>query len=253
MSKSGIASNTLIVFGANIFSMLFGYGASALVASQYGMAPEVDAFFIALPLPMISGYFILSVALVALVPHYQRLRSDLGLQQAQKKVAPLFWATALLALIFSALLFIAADGFARVLAPGFDTQRHELLAEYLQIMSLAMPFLALSAFLQAIENANNRFMRAAFARPLTSGMALGTLTLFLMESSLAYYFWGLAAGSAVAFFWQLKEVYRFGNMPLSLAGLSETWRAVRRSAGWIALARAMGHTSEIALQMIASL
>lgn len=251
--KHQITHNTFIVFSANIFSMLFGYGASALVAAQYGSAPEVDAFFIALPLPMIIGYFILSVALVALVPHYQRLSSELGLHQAQRKIAPLFWASALLTLMISVLLFFTGESVATALAPGFDTQRHQLLAGYLQIMSLAMPFLALSAFLQAIENANNRFLRAAFARPLASGMALGVLTLFLMEASLTYYFWGLAAGAACAFFWQLKEAYRFGYMPVSLVGLPEIWRAVRGSAGWIALARAMAHASGIVLQMIASL
>ncbi|MFQ5607160.1 MAG: murein biosynthesis integral membrane protein MurJ [Candidatus Zixiibacteriota bacterium] len=253
MPRPRIAGNTLIVFGANVFSMLFGYGASALVASEYGSGPEVDAFFIALPLPMISGYFILSIALVALVPHYQRIREEHGLREAQKEISPLFWAAGVVSLMAACILFFAADSVAVAIAPGFDDGRSQLLAGYLRLTSLALPFLALSAFLQALENANNLFLRAAFARPLASGMALGALALFLAKGGLHHYFWGLALGAALAFVWQLGEAHSLGRLPISLRGLARVWRAVRDSVGWVALARALGHIAEISLQMIASL
>ncbi|HSH00843.1 MAG TPA: lipid II flippase MurJ [candidate division Zixibacteria bacterium] len=252
-TPTGIASNTAIVFSANLAQMLIGFAATALIAALFGSAPAVDAFFIALPLPILVGQYTLSLTLLSLTPYYQRVCEHDGRERAQRRLAPLFWAALALAGVLGGALAFAATGAARVLAPGFDPPRLALLAENIRWAALAMPFLAGTNFLQAIANANQRFTRPAFARPLMTALACAVLLLFLQGDSLNGYFWGLALGAALGFLWQLAEVRSFGPWPLTLRGFGETWRAVRGSLGWLALARGLGQSSEIALQMIASL
>lgn len=251
--STSIAQATAIVFSANLAQMAFGFAVSAIVAAVFGSAAQVDAFFIALPVPLMVGQFTLSLALLALIPHYQRVRSEFSPEEAQRQLAPLFWGAMLISLGLAGAMFFFANEIALILAPGFDQQRLSILATYLRFAILVVPFVVGTNFLQAIENANQLFVRPAFSRPLMGALALGAILIFLNRGDLASYFWGLAIGSALGFFWQLSEVRRLGSFPFGLRGIVSVWRVVRSAVGWMALARGLGQSSEVALQMIASM
>jgi putative peptidoglycan lipid II flippase len=233
--------------------MVIGFAVSAAIAATLGAGALVDAFFIALPVPVLIGQFTLSVTLLALIPHYQRVSAEQSQSEAQQQLASLFTATLLFSLILALILLFFSDSAASFLAPGFGATRHQALALYLRWSAPIIPFIVGCNFLQAVENANNLFLRAAFSRPLMTALALGALALFLLEGRLESYFWGFTLGGALGFLWQFRETRSIGSFTPSLAGLRTVWRAARKSLGLMALARGLSQGSEIALQMIASL
>ncbi|MCH9030849.1 MAG: polysaccharide biosynthesis C-terminal domain-containing protein [candidate division Zixibacteria bacterium] len=253
MKSQTVARNTILVFVANIISMGLGFMVSVLVAAHFSSGYELDAFFIALPIPIIIGYFVLAVSLVGVVPFYQRIQKDSDTSAANRAVAPLFWCVALISGVIAVSIWIYSSSFAYALAPGFNSDRLESLSLFLRWSSLSIPFIASISFLQSIQNANHLFLRAAFSRPLMGAFALGALTLVISNNNLVAYFQGLALGSALALAWQLVEVRAMGVFPFSFTGLGDSWKSIRKSVGGMATARGMGHSSEILLQVIASL
>ncbi len=251
--KQRIARNTFTVFSANILQAALGFSVSAFIAATFGSAGEVDAFFIAAPLPILIGQFTLSVSLVGVMPHYQRLCELQGRDKALREIAPLFWTWSLIALFIGALGFFATEPIAQALAPGFDAERLTLLVKYLRWAMLATPFISAAGFLQALENADGHFFRPAFARPLITAFALGSLVTLFSDSGLEPFFIGLFAGALLTSIWQFIEVRSFGAFPFSTRGVSKVWQSVRSAALSMAFARGMGQSAELALQVIASL
>jgi putative peptidoglycan lipid II flippase len=251
--KQRIARNTFTVFSANILQAALGFSVAAFIAAVFGSAGEVDAFFIAAPLPILIGQFTLSVSLVGIMPHYQRLCERQGRDKALQEIAPLFWTWSLIALFIGALGFFATEPIARALAPGFEGERLTLLVKYLRWAMLATPFISAAGFLQALENADGHFFRPAFARPLITTFAFGALVTMFSDAGLEPFFVGLFVGALLTCLWQFLEVRSFGSLPLTIRGVSNTWRTVRSAALSMAFARGMGQGSELALQIIASL
>ncbi len=254
-----IARNTFTVFSANIIQAALGFSVSAFVAATYGSSGEVDAFFIAAPLPILLGQFTLSISLVAITPHYQRLSESHGRTSALRKIAPLFWSWSLLVLTLTTIGYFAIEPLAIALAPGFDSQRLTLLVTYLRWAVLAAPFISLAGFLQALENADGHFFRPAFARPLITAIAFGAVVTAVADQGLEPFFIGLFVGAALTSLWQFLEVRSFGSddsassFPLTLRGAKQVWTSIRSTALSMALARGMGQGAELGLQIIATL
>ena len=251
--KHRITRNTLTVFSANILQAALGFSVSAFVAAVFGNAAEVDAFFIAAPIPILIGQFTLSISLVALTPYYQRLCETDGHERALMTIAPLFWTWCAIVVVIGAVGFFLTKPLAQTLAPGFKSERLALLVTYLRWSFLATPFISVSGLMQALENADGHFFRPAFVRPLITAMSLGAVITFFTNNGLEPFFVGMFSGAVLGAIWQFLEVRSFGPFPVSLRGVGQIWRAVRGPALSMALARSIGQGAELGLQMIASL
>ncbi len=252
MKSTNLTRQTVVVLLGNVVAMILGFGISAYVAAEYGDSRELDVFFVILPIPLLAGQLIVSVALLVITPYYQRISHTESVIAAQRAVAPLFWMVTIICLTIAIIVFCAAGPMSRLLAPGISGDSRFLAIKLLRLASLSLPFVMASGFLQSIANANHRFLRAAWGRPVANACALALLVILFRRVGLAGYFWGLALGSSCTCMWQLREVFQIGGFNPTLSGLSSAWRAVRASVVWIVIARGLAQLSEVSVMAIAS-
>jgi len=252
VDKGQIGRHTAVVLLANSASMALGLLATVLVARYFGSGATVDAFFVALAVPQVVGQILLSVALISIVPVYLELKTKSGADAAQASVAPLFYFSAVVLSILALILMIAAPWAIRILAPGFGPAAHGKAVELLRWLSPLIPLLGLSGFLQGIENANEQFARAAWAKPLLSGTAVGGLLLLASGYGIRAYAWGMLVGAILGFAWQMQEVWAVGNLRPRLQGWRRELKHYRAAFGAILTARFLGQAGVLITSMVAS-
>lgn len=252
MNKGQIGRHYTVVLFANAVSLIFGLLATVLIAHYFGSGREVDALFIALSLPQIIGQIVLSVALVAILPVYIEHRNSRGLSHAQSMIAPVFYAGGAILSGLTIVIMLAAEPLIRLLAPGFNAQNVATGAYILRWLAPMIPLLGLSGILQGIENANQRFARAAWSKPLLTATALGTLWAFASGQGVIAYVWGNLLGGTLGLLWQWHEVWKQGDFRPRVSGLRVSLAQFKTAFGSIFVARVVGQIGVLITGMVAS-
>ena len=253
LTSGRIAHGAIMVFLGNMLSMGLGFAITVFSANSFGSSAEMDAFLIVAPLPLIAGQFALSISLIALSPYYQRLLASHGVAEARAAAHPFMLTLIAISVLGSIALALEAAPVARVLAPGFDTDRLERVTTFLRIAAIAVPFLVGMSVTQTIANAHGSFVRGAMSRACMNATAFVGLLSAAGAWGATGYFAGFSTAAALTFFWQYTETRALARASFSWANLRQTWRNVHAQLGWIAFIRTLAHSGEIYLLMIASL
>ena len=248
MNKGQMSRHTAVVLLANTASLIFGLLATVAVAHYFGSGRTVDALFIALSVPQVAGQILLSVALVAIVPVYARYRSESDRVTAQRQIAPVFYASALILGVLSLGVVFAAPLFIQILAPGFDAAAHREAVMLLRWMSPLVLLLGLSGLLQGIQNADHSFACPAWSKLLPTAFALLLLAVFAARAGVVAYAWGMLVGAAAGLAWQFALVYRSGGFAPRLKGIAAAAAHLRVGLAAIFGARIMGQAGVGGLQ-----
>lgn len=158
MSKENIAKSAIGVTIVMVIGYMLSFGKEAVVAYYFGVSPEVDAYTIAIQVPVILFSFVAVAIQSVMVPIY----SDIYYNQGRDK-ADLFASNLIvIVLLFIFLFFILGESFASGLiymfAPGFNTEVHKLAVVLLRI---TLPTVFLSLIINvftAILNVNKKYV-----------------------------------------------------------------------------------------------
>lgn len=211
MTHRALATAGLVVSIAFFVSRILGWVRIAIISSQFGAGPELDAFFAAFRLPDLIYQLVAAGALSsALIPIVASLVTTNEHERAWRVVSTvlnlMLAALAVLALIIA----IAAPAIVTAITPGFDAAEVALTVDLTRIMLLAPIFLALGSVATSLLNAQGRFAAAATA-PIVYNLAIIAAALLLGPSlGVAGLAIGVVAGSLGHLLFQVPAIVRLG-------------------------------------------
>ncbi len=201
----------------------------AAIAMIYGRGPEVDAFFVALALPVFLVQLIAGSFQIAVVPGLLAAARDGGRDRAAALAGAGTLTVTMAIAAVAVLAAAAAPLYLPVVAPGFSETALVLAADMLWIMTLFAVLGGLAYAGGAMLTAERRFALPAIAPALTPLVMTVLLLAFRAELGVAALAWGAVLGTLAEAAIVLAAARRLGYRPrlgmamTDLAALARRW------------------------------
>ncbi len=178
LSLYSVGRSALILTGGAVAVQVLGIIRELFLATQIGATAQLDAFLIALVLPLALPSVLTSGAVTALVPAYLEARHASGPIEARRLAGTiLVWVGLAGAAIWIGLV-VLADPVVSVTGPGLSAQGHAEAVAFLQLIAPIAFVTAVSAILFAVCQAEQRFVVIALAGLTGQATTLAILLLF---------------------------------------------------------------------------
>ena len=253
-SLRAVGRSALILMAGSLTVQLLSIARELFVAAQVGLSRELDAFLIALVLPLTLSGVLTSGTVTALVPAYLEARSARGLATARRLAGTVIGLVAIGSVIVAIALSVFAATAVGILGPGLSHRSQTDAAAYLRILAPVAFFAAAGGVLTSICQAEERFSALAVASLV--GPLVALLALIVLWDSLGLMAYALASliGPATTCAVLAAYTLRAGIAPvpgLRFRGLE--LRALARHAGPLTLSGAILQLNVLADRAIASL
>lgn len=200
-----------LISGSYLASRLLGLLRDRLLAAHFGIGPLTDAYTAAFRLPellftlLVSGAF--AVAFIpVLTTHIQKEEEEEVWQLSGAMLNLLVLVTIVVAVV----IFIFADPLTKLIAPGFDTFRHQLTVKLTRIMLITPTLFAVSSVWGSIQQAYNRFMFYALASVFYNIGIIFGIVFLTRGSSIEGVAWGVVLGAGLQSLVQLVGLIGLG-------------------------------------------
>ena len=207
-----LALNTLIVGGAFVLSRVLGLVREAVIAGQFGLSDQLDAYIAAFRIPDTLFLLIVGGAVgSAFIPVFTSLMSRGDGRAAWNLASTLINASVVL-LSLGGLLFglLAEPLVGAMLFPGRPPEQQALVVDLTRIILLSPLFMGLGGWAQGILNARQHFTMPALA-PVFYNLAIIAGALFLVPVFGVYGLaWGVVAGALLHVGVQVPALVRTG-------------------------------------------
>lgn len=216
----------LVIGVLSIVAKLSAFVREAIIASLFGRSVEVDAFFLALAVPVFLMSLIAYSFQIALVPAYLAERRAAGETSANALaaagIARIVVILALAALVMAAL----APLYLPILAPTLSPRALTLTADMLWIMTLFVVFSGAALAWAGVLNAQRRFALPAIAPIFTPLVMAGLLLAARDAMGIIALAWGAVIGTAIEAGLLATMVWRVGGP------IWPRWRGPNLDALW---------------------
>lgn len=184
-----------------LIARVFGLLRDALLASQVGRGPGLDAYFAAFMIPDILGYLLAAGAVaVAITPPYVKRLEHEGAEVAARFASVVVGTVGLLASAATIVLWFQAEPLLRLQFPDFDPATLDETVRLMRIVLPAQIFFLTGGVLRGVLMAHGRFAPQAWASIVYSaapiagaGVAMG----LGLEGRADGFAWGTLAGAVV--------------------------------------------------------
>lgn len=206
-----IMSAASVITVAVVMSSIVGLIRNRLLVSIFYENPAMEAYWVSFRLPELVFQLLvigaLSAAFIPVFTKYERISKD----DAFKMASSVLNLVLLLFLFFSAIVFVFAVPFTRLITgAGFSEEQILLSANLTRLMLFAQFFFAISNFLSGTIQSYKRFIIPALS-PIAYNLGIIVGTLFL-SSSLGIYgpAIGVVLGAFLHFALQLPLAFKLG-------------------------------------------
>lgn len=235
MDDRAVARAGMTIAVLSILAKSSAFVREAAIAAIYGRGPEVDAFFVALAVPVFVLSLIAGSFQIALVPGLVAARTAAGRAAASAVAGG--GAVPMMAILAAAALAAAAAAplYLPLIAPGFAPGALVLAADMLWIMALFTLAGGVSLTVGAVLNAERRFALPAIA-PAITPLAMTVLLIAARgELGVSALAWGAVLGTVVEAVIVIWAARRLGYRP-SVAMAPADRRTLMRRWGPLLLA-----------------
>lgn len=203
----------VLLVAVSALSAVLGFAREATIGALFGASRSTDAFYAALSLPFLAAYFLVGGALAPSLTAALARRLERGdAEGARATFTASLRAVALGGSAIAALLYLAREPIARLLAPGFDGASSALLA---RLLALLLPYgllTSLALLASAALLAAGAYRTPAVAVLAGNAVALGTL-FALGARSIESAAWALDAGAAATLLALVPRLASAGLLP----------------------------------------
>lgn len=219
----------------SLLGVILGFLRESLIAYHFGATAVLDAFLVALAIPLFLATNIPQISIDVMLPLYvDRLKK--GSQgEAGRLLGQWFYACILVVAMVAVLLYCGGNNLVQLMAPGFsETQRH-LAVSWL---SGLLPFVittGASGVFMVVLNAHRWHVTTQIARLLINVAVLTALVIFAGSQGLSAVAAGYVAGGAAMCAVLMVQSQKLQPNLLNRPSLQEPWRLpVSASAAMIA-------------------
>lgn len=164
------------------FAKLASLAKELLVASRFGTGAPIEAFLVAVLIPLLAINVISGSFSIALIPTYITVRERDGREAAQRLLSGMtVWSVLLLSL---ATLFVLGGSrlYLPLIASGFNEKKLDLAFQLLLVVSPIIILSGIANIWGAVLNAGERFALVALAPIITPAVTL--IVLFIVRYSI---------------------------------------------------------------------
>ena len=234
-----IARSTLTVMLAFAVAKLISLAQTLIIAQAFGVGDELDAYVAANRIPELIVILISGGALThAFIPIFSGLLAKNQRETAWRLSSNLLNAIFSLALLLSALVFVAAPWLVRnLVAPGFDAATAQNTIDMMRILLLSTIIFSVSGIFSGILNSHQHFLLPALA-PIVFDIGILFGVVFLMPRFGVHGIaWGAVIGAALHAGIQAPGLVRYKMRWRGELGLRNPllWRVI-----WLMLPRIGG-------------
>ena len=234
-----IARSTLTVMLAFAAAKLISLLQTLIIAQAFGVGDELDAYVAANRIPELIVILISGGALThAFIPVFSGLLAKNQRESAWRLASNLINTICTVALLLSALVFVAAPWLVRnLVAPGFDAATAQNTIDMMRILLLSTIIFSVSGIVSGILNSHQHFLLPALA-PILFDIGILFGVVFLMPRFGVHGIaWGAVLGSALHLGIQAPGLVRFKMQWRGELGLRNPllWRVI-----WLMLPRIGG-------------
>ena len=137
---------------------VLGLSKTLVIAAFFGTSAALDAFWVAYALPMLLPGLVRGVVATAFIPGFMRSSRD-GVDAVDwRGLNTLFTLVALLIVLIAVLAVVGRHPLVTFMAPGLEPATHDLAADLVALMAVAVLFFGLNAILSAVLQALHRFV-----------------------------------------------------------------------------------------------
>lgn len=162
-TKKGILTATAGVTIIMVLGYFLSFVKEAVIANFFGVSAAVDAYTIAIQIPVLLFSFVSVAVQSVVVPIYSDILINKGKTDADRYVHNLI---SLLLIITSAIVIIgeiAASPLVYLFSPGFSEETHSLCVKLLRVSFPTLIFSVVSQVLVAVLNVHKKFVWPSFA------------------------------------------------------------------------------------------
>ena len=234
-----IARSTLTVMLAFAAAKLISLLQTLIIAQAFGVGDELDAYVAANRIPELIVILISGGALThAFIPVFSGLLAKNQRESAWRLASNLINTICTVALLLSALVFVAAPWLVRnLVAPGFDAATAQNTIDMMRILLLSTIIFSVSGIVSGILNSHQHFLLPALA-PILFDIGILFGVVFLMPRFGVHGIaWGAVLGSALHLGIQAPGLVRFKMQWRGELGVRNPllWRVI-----WLMLPRIGG-------------
>lgn len=179
-----------VLLSGNLLGKVLGLIRELLLAAFFGTTTPVSAYRTAQTATLIPINFFTSDTLNAgFIPLYVRyLNKDLD--KAQTFFWSLFFLLGTFSIFLGTFLYFSAKFWVQMLVPGFHSKALIMSVEFLQVMSIGVPFYIVSSLFTYLEMGNKKYILSSIRASVQSiGLILGTLIAFYFKKPV-FLAWG---------------------------------------------------------------
>ena len=162
-----------------------------VLAQQFGVSADLDAFYLAYLLPSFLGDLVAGAIVVALVPLYIQTREQDGTAAAQTFIGNLLVVTTLGSIAVAVFTWVFLPTLILPFGKSFPQDRLQLASSLFLFLIPALPLSAMSAIFISVLTARNRLALATLA----PGISILVVTVAIYTSARRWGVYSLAAGT----------------------------------------------------------
>ncbi len=211
--RRSISVSAALISLSYLLSRLLGLVRDRLLASNFGLSPQADAYAAAFRIPDLLFTLLVSGAFaVSFIPVFVSFLEKKKIDEAWDVASTLFNLIILFTVGFGIFAFIFAGPLVKIIAPGFDAERTQLTINLTRIMLVTPLLFGISSVFGAVQQAFQRFILFALASVFYNlGIIFGILFFEPMFSVPIYgVAWGVVAGVALQAIMQAFGVIGLG-------------------------------------------
>ncbi|MCG8672186.1 MAG: murein biosynthesis integral membrane protein MurJ [Pseudomonadales bacterium] len=206
--SAGLLRSTGIVSLMTMLSRVLGLARDVVIANLFGAGSGADAFFVAFKIPnFFRRLFAEGAFNQAFVPVLSEYRTNKGHLDVKRLVADTSGTLALVLLIVSVLVVLAAPWVAWVFAPGFakDPDKFALAGDMLRITFPYLFLVSLTAFAGSVLNSYGKFAAPAFTPVILNITMISSALLLapMMETPIMALAWAVIMAGSLQLVFQL--------------------------------------------------
>lgn len=200
---AGVSTSLILKYVGSLIALRIlvkagGFGEKVALAHYFELDSALDAFTAALSVPMMFMFTVSSMTGPTILPMFVRRLKAGDDRGAWSQWLAWVLAGFVLLVLIAAACFVFAERLATVLAPGFDTYRHDLCVSMLRVMIPLSVVMGLQPLFALVLNAQRRFAFSPASEFLAKAIAIGALFLFASRSGISAAVWGTAIGSVAS-------------------------------------------------------
>jgi putative peptidoglycan lipid II flippase len=206
-----VTTAALIVGAASLISRLVGVFRDRILASTFGAADTLDAYYAAFKIPdFLYNLVILGALSAAFIPVFTEYLESKNKSEAWRLAERMLSVVSAVMLAACAALFFLAPLLVPLTVPGFEGEKLALTVMLSRIMLISTFFLALSAVMGGILQATRRFVAFSLAPVFYNLGIIAGVVLFVPNVGPAGLGWGVALGAFVHLAVQASVVLKLG-------------------------------------------